>query len=181
MYTPADEPDAPREGRFRFHFQTPFGTFTDVDDLPQDARAFVVEHIDALGLSDEVRAHLEQKLQVRGPKHAAPAPSPVGDVPEGDADAPGQHAPGCTCDDDHRTQVWSILDQAFPTSPHLWRAGEALFALSAVHPRPTDTAGQIDALQDATRHLEHHAAAIAPPLSPADQLVERFRKEMGGL
>lgn len=175
MTTPADdEPETPR--RFMLQFHTPFGTYNDLDDLPPEARAFIAEHLDALDLPAEARAHLEAELrpsQPRRPRHAAESGTP-------EAEAAG-HEPGCEHDEEHRLQVWSILDTAFGSEPHLWRAGEVLFALSATNPRPLDEGARVAAIAEATQHLEHHAARPAPSLSPADELVERFRQQLGGM
>lgn len=181
MATPAeDEPQPNSEGQFHFQFHTPFGTYDDIDDLPQEARAFVIENLASLGLPDAARAFLENALNSRArrrPRHAAKAPALDAAEP---AELLDDHLPGCTCEQDHRTQLWGILDTAFPRDPHLWRAGEALFALSAANPVQGDLEQQRAAAETAARHLEHHAARLTPaaPPSPAEELIERFRRQL---
>lgn len=182
MTTPADDgSEAPLPGRFEFQFSTPFGTYNSIDDLPPHARAFVIENLDGLGLSDAERDALAAHLQLRGRRQARHARAADESTP---AVTDNGHLPGCTCEQDHRDQVWSMLDTAFPNEPHLWRAGEALFTLSAANPHRVSSSERQTAARQAARHLEHHAARLAPAapsMSPADEIVGRFREELGGL
>lgn len=172
MATSADEPDhaSEDEPRIGFAFQTAEGIFTDPADLPPEARAFLLEHLDTLPIP--LRKLLAKTL---GADSAAP------DSTDTTRKTAAGHRPDCTCDQEHREMVWQILDAAFPASPHLWAAGEALFALSDANPTTADEATQRAALQSATRHLTRQAELAAAPPSPAEQIVLDFRKQMGGL
>jgi hypothetical protein len=171
MTTPADNPDAEKdETTPLFVFKTPFGFFTAADDLPAQARGFLTELVDNPGLPPLMREAL-----------AAALSSPVAaETTEAEQPSHGPHGPGCTCTEDHRDRVWQILDLAFPRDPHLWQAMEALFELSAQNPVDLDEDERRAALETAVLHLERHVS-LTTPESPTEQLISRFRREMGEL
>lgn len=164
--TADNEPDDTGENPI-FGFQTPFGIVHDPDDLPPEAREALIETYRHGDLPGPVRAALGKALRIG--RHAASTPAPV-------------IAPQNSLQDvaEHRQALWGILDSAFPNDPHLWSAGEALFTLSAEQPTTADESQKRAALEDATRHLQHHAARFAAPLSPVDQMVEAFREQLDG-
>lgn len=166
MTTPADdqlpENDSDRHGP-AYRFLTPSGTFDDISDLPPDLRAMLAQSLDSADLPDELRTALAAGLGAAA-EHG----------PEGLFDASAAL-------DVHREHVWGILDTAFPQDPHLWQAGEALFTLSASNPAEVDDETRRIALAAMALHLQRHASLTSSTASPVDQLVAKFRQQMGNL
>lgn len=176
MTTPADNPDADNaeepQVHFAFAFQTPFGVFTDPDDLPPDARSLLARNLAAGALPPELHALLAKALKLDETQtETAPADAPTS----------GPHGPGCTCTHSYRVQIWDILDGAFPNDPHLWQAGEALFMLSAANPRQIGDENRRAALEAAAVHLQRQASLMAPSASPMEQIIAKFREQLGDI
>lgn len=166
MTTPADgqqpEDDEEREDP-TIRFLTPNGVFDDIADLPPSVRTMLAQSLDSVDLPDELRAVLEAGLATAA---------------ERDSDLLFDASAGR---DAHREQVWGILDTAFPNEPHLWQAGEALFTLSASNPDEVDDETRRIALTTMALHLQRHAALTSTANNPVDQLVAKFRQQMGNL
>ena len=166
MTTPADDsqPENADEGEnATYRFLTPSGVFADIADLPPAMRAMLARSLDSVDLPEELRAVLEAGLA----SAAAHDSDSLFDV--------------SAARDAHREQVWNILDTSFPTDPHLWRAGEALFTLSASNPDDVDDETRRIALATMALHLQRHAVLTSSAASPVDQLVAKFRQQMGNL
>lgn len=170
MTTPPEDPDsAPDESVPSIAIQTPFGVFTSADDIPPELRSALVDSLDAPGLPAPIRAALVKLL----------------DIDESDiadhADAHTAHQPGCSCAETHREEVWRILDAAYPNDPHLWVAMHELFMISASNPVPIGDQARRESLVKATAHLQQRIRALSPVESPLDELVSKFRDQLGGL
>ena len=192
MTTPTDNtaPDSPEEDLPTYALQTPFGIVTDGKDLPPALQSAIRAQLEAGRFPEPIAGAVRRFLGDDG--FDAMVRRFLGEdaieVPvEAVAGAPAQPAeataadqvPGCTCDETHRVQVWDILDEAFPREPHLWQAVAALFTLSATNPAPADGAARRAALATADQHLKRSISRLDSPLSPEDELVERFKGQMG--
>lgn len=166
------------EPEIQIAFKTEEGIFADGDDLPPEARSAFMHALRNTDMPEEVRAAFSKALGV-DPDDLAEDTTGEG----ADGETGGPHGPDCACDpgEVHREQLWAILDTAFPNDPHLWSAGEALFALSAVNPAEPDDDTRRAALESASKHIEHLAGRLVPAMSPAEQMVADFRKQMGNL
>lgn len=166
MTTPADDqqPESDDEGQNpTYRFLTPNGVFADIADLPPAMRAMLAQSLDSIDLPEELRAVLEAGL----------ASAAAHDTDMLFNASAAREA--------HREQVWGVLDTAFPTDPHLWQAGEALFTLSASNPDEIDDETRRVVLATMALHLQRHAALTSSAASPVDQLVAKFRQQMGDL
>ncbi len=170
MTTPADDeqPEGAEPADIHLAFDTPFGVFTEIDDLPPVVRDFLKANLASLSMPDVLREKLAEVLEID--LAAEVGETAVDEEPE-----------AVSATEHHRQRLWRMLDVAFPTEPHLWRAAESLFTLSAVNPdQPDDEAGR-EAVLTAVRHLEHHAGLALSRLSPTEQLVSEFRDQMTDL
>jgi hypothetical protein len=170
MTTPADHPsdESNDDASPDFAIATPFGIFTDADDLPPQLRDALLRAVETNEIPDELRAILRTVLNADA-------------TTSSDEAAVGPHGPGCTCEKSHREQLWNLLDAAFPDDPHLWQAAESLFTLSAHNPAELDEESRRASIELATLHLQRHADLTAPAETPIDQIVTKFRREMDGM
>jgi hypothetical protein len=194
-HEPAEDDNEPsvRVAVVRIAIPTPFGTtVVDVADLPAEVREMLIENIRSGDMPDVMRDALCKALDID--PNNLPEPAHVTesepDTAAGDANAAQEpvsnpdkapqdgHAPGCNCAEQHRENVWRILDAAFPQEPHLWKATESLFELSALNPHEISDSARRAALNDAALHIKRHTDLAAPPLSPLEQMVEKFRIEL---
>jgi hypothetical protein len=173
MSAPDDttQPGETGEPKRDMGFNTPFGVFESVDDLTPEARAFMVQVLHTAVMPPKLRAALAAALGEAIPDGLDTTEEPI---------EHGAHADGCTCAEIHRENVWEMLDTAFPTDPHLWRAGEALFTLSAVNPTEASLRTRRAALEDATLHLQHSSMKLGAAKSPFEQLIDDFRDQLDG-
>jgi hypothetical protein len=161
----------------RFAVETPSGTEEiAAADIPEPLREAMVQSLLNGTTPVALRAPIADAL---GIDLAEIASSAAATAESADGSVRDAHAPGCACaTDQYRAGVWGILDSAFPTDPHLWRAMEALFAISEGNPEVVDDEDRRDALELAMLHIQHRSALIAPPLSPVDQLIADFRSQL---
>lgn len=161
--TPEDDTltnDAPP---LQLQIVTPFGTFTDLADVPPSIRQFLTEHLDHIDLPAEVRAHLSRTLEQESARLPGDDESPTGEIKK------------------YREQVWDILDAVFPKDPHLWQAAEALFMASSTAPTAELPGFADSALQHAHAHLHRHSPTADSAGGHTEQLVKRFREQLGDL
>lgn len=189
-----EESAAATEHVIRIAIQTPHGTEeVAVNDVPDEVRNALIEGLRSGDMPEEVRIALSKALEVDLADLPDAAEVSVGEAPGADGDSATSyaatddadkapldaHATGCDCAERHREHVWRILDAAFPQEPHLWKAMEALFEISSVNPHELNDEARRTALNEAALHIKRHTELTAPPLSPVEQMVEQFRKEMG--
>jgi hypothetical protein len=192
MTTPTDNtaPDSPEEDLPTYAIQTPFGIVTDGKDLPPALQSALRAQLEAGRFPEPIAGAVRRFLGddgfdalVRRFLGEDAIETPLEDI----AGAPAQPAVAtatdqvseCTCGETHRLQVWDILDEAFPREPHLWQAVAALFSLSAANPTTADGAARRAALETADQHLKRSLSRLDSPLSLEDELVERFKGQMG--
>jgi hypothetical protein len=188
-----ETPEVPENAAVLFAIQTPLGTMmVDADALPPELRAEIVGTLRAKGLPADVRARLAASLGVdmndlaptaESRVHAAERLADTAGAPEGAdvsavADA-GSQAPTCARVEIHREEVWNMLDVAFSDNPHHWQAAAALFKLSVVSPTQISSESRLAALEEAALHIQRSIDLLGQPLSPLEQQVAEFRKQMG--
>lgn len=171
----------PGEPIVRFAVETPSGSEEiAAGDLPDSLREAMVQSLINGTTPEGLRAPIANALGIdlaeltlratAGEQSAESADGPEAD----DAHEPGADYAA----NQYRAGVWEILDSAFPDDPHLWRAMEALFAISEATPGTVDDEARRDALELATLHIKHRSTLIAPPLSAMDQLIADFQRQL---
>lgn len=86
-----------------------------------------------------------------------------------------------TTSNEHRESIRALLDRALPAESHLRCATQILLNLSTLYPGEITAEARQESLETARLHLERHIAHHSPPMSPTDQLVDRFTRRMHGL
>ncbi|MCI4659670.1 hypothetical protein [Cryobacterium zhongshanensis] len=171
--------NADHEPTVHITVQTPFGSEdVAVADLPEPMRAMLIENIRSGDMPDVMRNALCKALGIDPDDLPEPAVTADSDTDPDKAPADG-HAPGCDCAERYRKHVWGILDDAFPQEPHLWKAMESLFELSAINPREINDEARRTALAEAATHIQHQTELTGPPLSSMEQMIRDFRRDLG--